>query len=306
MEGAFVLKKIRFGLCCLFYNEPIRYRTTTATIAKRLKTSGIDHFEYLAFIALDNLLSLEQSINYCADNGIGSFRINSQFLPLSTHPEFSYTIDDLPYAEIIHSGFEDCRKLAINRNIRLTLHPDQFVVLNSPNPLVVKNSVTELEYQSVLAAMVGADVINIHAGGAYGDKTSALTRFKENFKKLSRATQKLLTVENDDKLFSPEDLLPLCKDLSIPLVYDVHHHRCHPDHLSIEEASMLAYQTWNDREPLFHISSPINGWNGDHQCSHHDYIDVNDFPAIWKEMMPLTVEVEAKAKELAIKKLLKI
>ena len=112
-----------------------------------------------------------------------------------------------------------------------------------------------------------------------------------------------LTLENDDRSYSPLDLLPVCTDMEIPLVYDVHHHRCLPDGLSIEAATEKACRTWN-REPLFHISSPINGWNGKSDVrKHHDYVDIRDFPQNWLSL-DLTVEVEAKAKELAVLKLM--
>jgi UV DNA damage endonuclease len=94
----------------------------------------------------------------------------------------------------------------------------------------------------------------------------------------------------------------MCADTGVPLVYDVHHHRCLPDGLSIEAATEQAAATWK-REPLFHISSPIEGWRGPKPERHHDYIDPRDFPSAWKNRV-LTVEVEAKAKELAVLQLL--
>ncbi|MCC6234326.1 MAG: hypothetical protein IT580_16910, partial [Verrucomicrobiales bacterium] len=56
-------------------------------------------------------------------------------------------------------------------------------------------------------------------------------------------------------------------------------------------------------EPLFHLSSPLEGWSGPKPERHHDYIDAADFPSEWRGW-PLTVEVEAKAKELAVARLL--
>jgi UV DNA damage endonuclease len=145
-------------------------------------------------------------------------------------------------------------------------------------------------------------VVNIHGGGAYGDKPRALSIFVKNLGLLSERARRLLTVENDDKTYTPADLLPLCRAEGIPLVYDVHHHRCHPDGLSVEEATEAAVATWN-REPLFHISSPIQGWAGPTPERHHDFIDPADFPDCWRGR-PITVEVEAKAKELAVLKLM--
>ena len=87
----------------------------------------------------------------------------------------------------------------------------------------------------------------------------------------------------------------------MPLVYDVHHHRCNPDGMSVEQATKKALATWN-REPMFHISSPIEGWDGPKPERHHDFIDVKDFPTCWRRKK-ITVEVEAKAKEVAVEKL---
>lgn len=90
--------------------------------------------------------------------------------------------------------------------------------------------------------------------------------------------------------------------MNIPLVYDVHHHRCLPDGLSIEAATEQSMATW-DREPLFHLSSPRDGWDGANPRMHHDFIDIHDFPGEWMAK-EITVEVEAKAKELAVLRLM--
>jgi UV DNA damage endonuclease len=120
----------------------------------------------------------------------------------------------------------------------------------------------------------------------------------------SPVTRARLTVENDDKIYTPADLLPLCRAEGLPLVYDVHHHRCHGDELTELEATKQATATWN-REPLFHISSPREGWDGPKPERHHDFIDPNDFPQCWFKR-DLTVEVEAKARELAVLGLMSI
>ena len=160
----------------------------------------------------------------------------------------------------------------------------------------------ELSYQAEVAEWVGADTINIHGGGAYGDKAAALRVLRENITRLPQPVRSRLTLENDDKVYTPADLLPVCADTGVPLVYDVHHHRCLPDGLSVAEATTQARKTWKS-EPLFHISSPIEGWNGPKPERHHDYINASDFPQEWLGW-PLTVEVEAKAKELAVARLL--
>ena len=109
------------------------------------------------------------------------------------------------------------------------------MVLNSPRPDVVEKSIQELEYQAEVAEWVGADVVNIHGGGAFGDKQKALADFARNLERLSHRVRSRLTVENDDKTYTPADLLPVCRAEGLPLVYDVHHHRCNPDGMSVEQ-----------------------------------------------------------------------
>lgn len=292
---------IRLGLCCIFREEPIKFRTTTAAAIKRLSRS--DGQKKLADVCAANAETLMGALRFCSANGIGCFRVNSQVLPLKTHPEFGYDLKQLPGGRQIIEKFRKCGEYAKAAGLRTTFHPDQFVVLNSSKPDVLQQSIQELEYQAEVAQWIEADVINIHCGGAYGDKQQALRTLAKNLTRLSRTARRLLTVENDDKIYTPADLLPFCRERGIPFVYDVHHHRCTPDGLSAEEATQKALAIW-DREPLFHLSSPREGWKGPKPHRHHDYINIRDFPVFWHKL-DITVEVEAKAKELAVKKLAK-
>lgn len=291
---------IRFGLCCVFLHEPIKFRSTTVTHI--LKLDRQEALKKISALCLENTKSLMEALIFCKKNNIGCFRINSRILPIKTHPQAGYKIEELPdYKEII-SAFVKAGQYAKDNDVRTTFHPDQFVLLNSIYPDVNEASIKEIEYQSEVAEWVGADVVNIHGGSAVNGKEEALKLFAHNFSKLSYRARKLLTVENDDVSYTPSDLLPLCDNIGIPLVYDVHHHRCNPDEFSCSEATDLAIKTWN-REPLFHISSPISGYDHLDERSHHDYINASDFPRFWLEQK-ITVEVEAKAKEVAIAKLI--
>jgi UV DNA damage endonuclease len=246
--------------------------------------------------------SLRAALVYCHKHGIGSFRVLSQLLPLYTHPEYGYQLERLGSFREMRAVLEDCSQYAEQHQLRLTFHPDQFVVLNSTRDKVVSSSVKELEYQARVAEIIGADVINIHLGGKFGDQQAALRRLQQNLGQLSAAVRERLTFENDDRTYNAEEALRFCEDNGYPMVYDVHHHRCLPDALTVSAATERACQTWN-REPLFHISSPIAGWSGERPERHHDYIDLQDFPTEWLHR-ELTVEVEAKAKELAVERLL--
>ena len=290
---------LRLGLCCQFIGQPIKFRVTTATALQRLPRH--EQLAKLAELCLSNAHSLLSALKFCAANRIRSFRIMSPIMPVKTHPVIGYRAEELPGAENIVAQFRRCGEFAQANDIRTGFHPDQFVVLNSPDAGIVERSVADIESQAEIAEWTNADTVNIHGGGGYGDKRTALERFRRNLEQLSPRASMRLTVENDDKTFTPADLLPLCRDTGVPLVYDVHHHRCLPDGLTVEEATEAAIKTWN-RQPLFHLSSPLAGWQGPKPERHHDYIDPKDFPAAWKGR-ELTVEVEAKAKELAVARL---
>jgi UV DNA damage endonuclease len=250
---------------------------------------------------MHNADALYCALEFCADNGIGAFRINSQILPVKTHPDAGYELHELPEGDQIVARFEQCGNFGLNIGIRTSFHPDQFLVLSSPDAGVVKRSVADLEYHAQVAEWVSADVINIHGGGAYGDKRTALKRLASVINRLSPAVKSRLTLENDDQVYAPADLLPVCRATGVPLVYDVHHHRCLPDGKSVEDVTSAAISTWH-REPLFHLSSPLNGWETGPCRPHHDFIDPADFPDCWRDL-DITVDVEAKAKELAVLKL---
>lgn len=294
---------MRFGLCCHFKDEEIAFRITTARALSTMPRG--EQLKKLSGLCYANSQSLVQAVHTVHRLGIGAFRIMSPLFPRMTHPEVGYSLDDLPDGEKIGNLLGVVRSFAQLHDIRLSFHPDQFVVLSSPHPRVVASSIRELEYQAMLAEAVGAGVINLHAGGVYGDKISALQRFSLVFADLPENVRSRLTLENDDVSYTVSDLLPVCDKLAIPLVYDVHHHRCKPDGLSVEEATQLAAATWQrqGREQYCHLSSPKAGWGEGNPKPHADYINPDDIPACWRERI-MTVDIEAKAKELAVIRLM--
>ena len=289
---------LRLGLCCLFAAEPIRFRRLSAIHLSRRPEPAAE----LSAVCQHNAQSLMQALVFCQSQGIGAFRLNSQLLPLKTHPDFAYELAALPDGPAIVASLQAGGAYARAHGIRLSLHPDQFVVLNSPASGVVERSIAELGYQAELAELVGADVINLHAGGVYGDKPAALERLGANLAYLPAAARSRLTFENDDRSYTPADLLDFCLTHGLPLVYDLHHHRCRPDALSVAAATEAALATWQ-REPLMHLSSPRDGWQAANPRQHHAYVSSADFPEEWLSLNA-TIDVEAKAKELAVLRLM--
>ncbi len=291
---------IEWGLCCIFRGEPIRFRRATAASLRPLPRP--EQLRKLAALIRSNAENLKRAFERCAELQIGAFRINSELLMLATHADAGYRLEELPEADTLQKLFDEARIRADRLGVRRSLHPDQFVVLNSPDPRVRANSRAELEHQRLLADLCGATEINLHAGGVYGDKVAALDRLRREIDTLPEPLRQKLTLENDDRSYTPAELLPLCRELGIPFTYDVHHHRVNPDRLTIEEATRAAAETWRGREipPHVHLSSPQLPWStpGDHR-PHAGWIDPADFPECWRDM-DLTVDVEAKEKENAI------
>jgi UV DNA damage endonuclease len=292
----------RLGLCCTFARAPIRFRTTTARYLSTLAVRA--RRDFLGQLILDNAKSLEQAVAFCAQHGVGAFRIMSQFFPIYTHPKVGYAWTDLPTAPAVADALAHVRAEARRCDVRLSFHPDQFVVPGSANPAVARASLRELEYQAELAELVGAEQLTIHGGGAQGGKPQALERLRRGLDQLSPRARRLVVLENDDRVYSPRDLLPLCRTAGLRFVYDVHHHRCLPDDLSLDDATAEAAATWRDAEPWFHVSSPAQGWGGRDPRPHHDRLWLRDLPPAWRTMRG-TIDVEAKAKEDAVLPLLR-
>jgi hypothetical protein len=202
---------VRLGLCCIFRDEPIKFNHTTVRIIKGLEKRE-EQLRKLSGIALKNSQALLQSVETCKRLGIGAFRVLSQILPIYSHPEYGYKLDDLPDAIEIRDNFRKVRDFAADNNIRLSFHPDQFNILASPREEVFTNTIRELSYQCLVAELIGADNVNIHMGGVYGDKQATLKRFAGNFKNVPELVKRYLTLENDDISYNVEDLYPVCME----------------------------------------------------------------------------------------------
>ena len=292
------MSNIRWGLCCQFLDAPIRFRTATHRYVASLDAPR--RRAYLSDVVRSNAIALAHAVERCAELGIGAFRVNSQILPLATHPATGYTLDDLDDGDVIRRSFEAAGILARLRDVRLSFHPDQFVVLNSERADVVSAAVRELEYQGALAELVGADVLCLHVGGVTGGVDAAIDRFERGLERVSARVRDRLAVENDDRLFAVREVVALSERTGLPLIYDVHHHRCHPDGLPVAEATAMLVASWRGREPYAHLSSPRDGWDAANPRPHAAYVDATDVPDAWLTLPRLTVDVEAKDKERAV------
>lgn len=257
---------------------------------------------YVSELALKNAKDIIKILKWNVDNGIHFFRLSSMIIPWADRID----IEQLPAYKGIASALKEAGDFAKENSIRITSHPGPFVVLTSPKEQVVENAIKDLEMHGKIFDLMGLsqtpyNKINIHCNGVYGDKISAMDRFCENFNRLSPSVQSRLTVENDDKasMYSVKDLMYIHSKISIPIVFDYHHHKFCTGDLTEEEALKLAVTTWpDDIIPVVHYSESkaLHENSNDKPQAHSDYI--HQLPNTYG--CNVAIMVEAKAKELAI------
>jgi UV DNA damage endonuclease len=190
-----------------------------------------------------NLACLGRILEYNVQHGLLFFRLTSDLVPFASHAINTYNWQDRFKPTLRQLG-----DYIRSHNMRISMHPDQFVVLNSPNPNTVKNSIAELVYQGTILDLMGLDTtakLQIHGGGAYGDKESAIRRFAEVYHTmLPEEVKARLCVENDDRTYSLTDCLILHELTGMPIIFDNLHHECVNNGEPMREAVLLAAQTW--------------------------------------------------------------
>jgi len=279
-----------------------RITTNRSMIKKTFTEKGID---YASELGLKNSKDLFEIIKWNHQNGFNFFRITSNLFPWCSE----YKLQDMPDYDEICEILSNAGRYAIDNDIRITCHPGPFNVLTSPHEHVVENCINDLTTHGEVFDLMNLsrtpyNKINIHIGGAYGDKVSSMERFCENFHRLPDSVKSRLTVENDDKasMYSVVDLYEgVYKVIGIPIVFDYHHHRFCDGGLSEEDALEVAISTWNNIVPVVHYSESRNIEQEDDKIrpqAHSDYIRnyINTYGN------RVDIMVEAKHKELAVLK----
>lgn len=220
-----------------------------------LKKNGI---EWVKDLGRKNVEDLIKIIQWNEANHIRFFRISSDIFPFASHATHGYSLEYCaPLLQ--HAG-----AVANQYGHRLTMHPGQFTQLGSPKSDVLQSSIRELIYHcEVLERMgVGADgVIIVHGGGLYGNKDATLSRIKQTVLDLPSNVRNRLVLENDELCYTAEDLLPLCEELKIPLVFDYHHDILNPSSIpprAIIERTNAVF-SYRGIRPKQHLSEPRPG-----------------------------------------------
>ena len=291
------------GYACInmkLSNQKPRVYTGRSMIKRTFEQKGI---RYASELGLQNCKDLMEIIKWNNEHDFKFFRITSNLFPWCSE----YELQDMPDHWEIVGVLGEIGKYVEENQMRITSHPGPFNVLTSPHEHVVQNCIKDLSTHGEVFDMMGLsrtpwNKINIHIGGVYGDKVSAMDRFCKNFTRLPESVRSRLTVENDDKasMYSVKDLYDgVYEVIGIPIVFDYHHHRFNTGDLSEREALELACSTWGDVKPVVHYSESRSLEKKDttiREQAHSDYI----YEYIDTYDNDVDIMVEAKMKELAV------
>ncbi|MFC3835419.1 MULTISPECIES: UV DNA damage repair endonuclease UvsE [Deinococcus] len=283
-----------WGLVCMTVGPELRFRTITRTRYEQLDPSARE--AALHSIYAHNIARTGAAAGYCAGRGIGMYRLSSALFPmldLQGDDTGAAVLDALaPELRAAGQGFLDA-------GIRVLMHPDQFIVLNSDSPGVRERSVQAMVAHARVMDGLGLErspwnLLLLHGGkGGRGAELAAV------IPDLPDGVRLRLALENDERAYGPADLLPVCEQAGVPLVFDAHHHVVHdalPDqeHPSVRQWVLAARATWTPPEwQVVHLSNGIDG----PQDRRHSFL-VAAVPSAYADVP--WIEVEAKGKEEAI------
>lgn len=264
---------------------------------------------------------LDGIFDYLHHHRIDMYRMSSDLAPYVTHPDMPWFHGMIAESE---SELRAIGRKAREIDLRLSFHPSQFVVLNSPDPALVRKSVWDLATQAEMLDLMelGPEaVVVIHVGGAYGDRPTGVRRWVETWRTLPEHVRRRLVLEHDDVRFSAADVLWIHQHTGVRLVFDYQHFWCcNPERLDLLDALRAILETWPDGvRPKIHFSTPRTElrevarksrktgktakvyaapvWTG-----HADFCNPFEFATFMRTASGLEFDVmlESKAKDLAL------
>lgn len=295
---------------------------TTLAWAKRQNNSRVVE-EKILDVAKRNILNTYALVKKIATLPVElrMLRITSDMLSFYTHPDYHYFWSRQDVQDSLARWMAPIGETARKNSVRLSFHPDQFVVLASDREEVVENSIREFEYHVDMARWMGygktfQDMkINVHISGRQGPEG-----IKKVMSRLSPEARNCITIENDEMTWGIDSSLELADTCA--LVLDIHHHYVMTGEYiePNDDRIKRVIDSWRGVRPVIHysvsreeyLSSHLTnelpnlqllleqGLNKQKLRAHSDYMwnkAVNDWAKghwDWADVM-----VEAKAKNLA-------
>ena len=205
-----------------------------------------------------SLEHVDQVLDYLHSVGLNMYRLSSDLAPYATHPDMPQFHNMVAESDAELAAFG---RKARNYDIRLSFHPSQYVLLNSPNPELTKKSIWDLASQAEMLDRMGAGdeaVLVTHVGGVYGEHETSRARWIEGWGQCPEHVKKRLVLENDDIRFSAADALWIHERTGVRLIFDYQHFWClNPERLDMRATLEAFLKTWPEGvRPKIHFSSP--------------------------------------------------
>jgi UV DNA damage endonuclease len=241
-----------------------------------------------------NLACLQRTLEYNVSHGLYFFRITSDLIPFASHPICKYN-----WQKHFEVEFKSIGMFIKKHGIRISMHPDQFTLINSPDRNILSRSARELVYHSNVLGAMDLDTtakIQIHVGGVYDDKSASMKRFIKRYKELAHEVKGRLVIENDEKLYSLGDCLAIHQETGAPILFDSYHHSILNNKEPLARACALAGKTWQkgDGTPMVDYSSQKGGGR---IGAHAESIDIADFKRFLRQTLGCDFDVMLEVKD---------
>jgi UV DNA damage endonuclease len=276
---------------------PTQNLTIPASTNRTLRLSNLGDAEKVRTLVWENLLGLETILRWNAEHGVHLFRVGQSLIPFGSHPAFPYDWEAEHGDDLREIG-----ELARSLDVRLRMHPGQFIQPGSLRAEVSERSLAELRYVARVFNLIGSpdSVIVLHMGGAYEDRTVSTVRFVETMRS-ETGVLRYLALENDERVWHVSDIVQTSRLLGVPAITDAFHHGLNSGGLTLREALDLSLPTWEvcRVRPKIHLSSQ----DPEKQAGAHAYsVDLEDWYALLDALdgREADVMVEAKGKERAL------
>ena len=280
---------MKIGYACITLGINEKYKSIRAkSITEEKIIEIINH----------NLDLLDKVIDYNYENNILLFRISSDLIPFG-----SSSLNPINWQEMYASKLLEIGNKIKKYQMRVSMHPGQYTVINSLKEEVIINSINELKYHADFLDLMGLDSTHkliLHIGGIYGDKENAIKRFIDTFYKLPNNVKERLVIENDDKSYNINDVLFISNIINIPVVFDNLHHEVNKYGNNNDQYWInLASKTWkkkDGKQKIHYSQQAIDKKNG----SHSETIDLKIFKEYLKEInTELDIMLEVKDKDIS-------
>lgn len=253
----------------------------------------------------ENLKGLCDILHYNLRNNMLFFRITSDLVPFASHP-----VCEFDWKSFFSKDFSRLGRYIKDNNMRISVHPDQFIVLNSIHDNVLENSLRELRYHADVLDLLELDKsakIQLHVGGVYGDKLKSTERFIKRYNQLDAQIKKRLVIENDDKSYTLADCLAISAETGVPVLFDVFHHELNNSGETLHDAFKKINPGWQDKDGIPMVD--YSAWQpGKLRVKHADSLTPDLFERFLKETEAYDFDImlEIKDKEKSALKAIQI